>query len=99
MVKRREPKSSPLNEVKSEPTPEQIEAFAAGAEGGIQMSLNKEPALNKNAIRDFKAMRVPFNQYEYEQLNMASQLSGRSKLNFMRYAMLKLAKEIQTEQV
>jgi hypothetical protein len=44
-------------------------------------------------------MRVPFNQYEFEQLEMASKLSGRSKLNFMRYAMLKFAKEIQEGEV
>jgi len=98
MVKRREPKASALNLVSSQPTPEQIDAFAAGAEGGIPLEKTKAPGLDKNAIRDYKAMRVPFNQYEYEQLEAASRLSGRSKLNFMRYAMLKLAKEIQEEQ-
>jgi len=30
-------------------------------------------------------------------LEIASQLSGRTKLNFIRYAMLKLAKEMQEE--
>jgi hypothetical protein len=89
MVKRRSPKVSRLKFNHTQPTPEQIEAFA---EGGTQIN---QP--DSNAIRDFKAMRVPFNQYEYEQMEAASTLSGRSKLNFMRYAMLKLAKELQEE--
>jgi len=44
-------------------------------------------------------MRVPFNEYEFKQLELACKLSGRSKLNFMRYAMLKFAKELQNEQI
>ncbi len=96
MVKRREPKANALNTVKPQPTPEQVEAFAAGAEGGTQQTeKNKTPELDQDANRDYKAMRVPFNQYEYEQLVVGSKLSGRTKLNFMRYAMLKLAKEMQ----
>jgi len=97
MVKRREPKASALNLVNTQPTQEQIEAFAAAAEGGSQSIQIKEPGPDPSAIRNYKAMRVPFNQYEFEQLAVASKLSGRSKLNFMRYAMLKFAKEIQEE--
>jgi hypothetical protein len=97
MVKRRIPKVSSLKFNHTQPTPEQIEAFAAGAEGGTQINQPKSHQPDSNAIRDFKAMRVPFNQYEYEQMEAASKLSGRSKLNFMRYAMLKLAKELQEE--
>ena len=96
MVKRREPKAST-----SKPTAEQIEAFVAGAEDGSLVPLTQAdtqpPALNQNAIRDYKAIRVPFNEYEHQQLEIASQLSGRTKLNFIRYAMMKLAKEIQEE--
>lgn len=96
MVKRREPKA-----VTPEPTAEQIEAFVAGAEDGplvpSTQTDTQPPALNQNAIRDYKAIRVPFNEYEHQQLEIASQLSGRTKLNFIRYAMLKLAKEIQEE--
>lgn len=96
MVKRREPKAST-----PKPTTEQIEAFVAGAEDGPlvpQYKTDAQPlALNQNAIRDYKAIRVPFNEYEHQQLEIASQLSGRSKLNFIRYAMLKLAKEVQEE--
>lgn len=90
MVKRREPKATT-----PEPLAEQIEAFVAGAEGGRLAA--QAPVSNPNAIRDYKAIRVPFNEYEYQQLEKASQLSGRTKLNFMRYAMLKLAKELQEE--
>lgn len=68
MVKRRSPKVSSLKFNHTQPTPEQIEAFA---EGGNQIN---QP--DSNAIRDFKAMRVPFNQYEYEQMEAASTLSG-----------------------
>lgn len=96
MVKRREPKANSGTGELSQPTKERIEAFAAGADGGQNIHTNK-PDLDQNAIRDFKAMRVPFNQYEYEQLEAASKLSGRSKLNFMRHAMLKFAKEIMEE--
>ncbi len=95
MVKRREPKASTLNLVPSQPTNEQIEAFAAGAEGGSTIEQAKDNEPNQNAIRDYKAIRVPFNQYEYEQLESASKLSGRSKLNVIRYAMLQFAKELR----
>jgi hypothetical protein len=36
---------------------------------------------------------LPFNEYEYRQLEEASRRTGRSKLNFIRYAMLKMAAE------
>ena len=97
MVKRREPKASALNLVKSEPSPEQIEAFAAQAEGGT-VPLVKEQELDPDANRDFKSMRFPFNEHEYRQLEIGSRLAGRSKLNFIRYAMLKLSKELQEEE-
>jgi len=47
--------------------------------------------------RDFKSIRVPFNEYEYNQLVKGAKLSGRSKLNFMRFAMLKLTAELKSE--
>jgi hypothetical protein len=95
MVKIREPKANAANAVNLQPTPDQVEAFAALADGGDQLKKHQH---NKIAIRDYKAIRIPFNQYEYEQLEAASKLSGRSKLNFMRYAMLKLAKEVQEQE-
>ncbi|MGR9115405.1 MAG: hypothetical protein ACU85E_06535 [Gammaproteobacteria bacterium] len=95
MVKRRTPKVSG-NKAVSELTPEQIEAFASGAEGGTQTP--KPNVLDSDANRDFKAMRVPFNEYEYEQLVKGAKISGRTKLNFLRYAMLKFSKELQEEE-
>jgi hypothetical protein len=92
MVKRREPKATAVKQ----PTAEQIEAFAAGAEGGSAPATLS--ALDETAIRDYKAIRVPFNEYEYRQLEIAAKLSGRTKLNFIRYAMLQLAKELQEEE-
>lgn len=97
MVKRRELKTNTLNPITPQPTPEQIEAFASQAEGG-SLPPTQEPKLNPDANRDFKSMRFPFNEYEYRQLELGSRLAGRSKLNFIRYAMLKLAKELQEEE-
>ncbi|MBE0469973.1 MAG: hypothetical protein IBX55_10765 [Methyloprofundus sp.] len=95
MVKRRDPQASNLSAAKAEPTPEQIEAFAAGVDNGNVES--KEKVLDQNAPRTFKTMSVPFNEYEYKQLVKGINLSGRTKLNFVRYAMLKLSKELQDE--
>lgn len=69
------------------PTSDQIEAFAAGAEAA--------PALDPTAPRNFKAVKVGFNEYEYQMLEAASRQSGRSKLNFIRHAMLKMAEEME----
>jgi hypothetical protein len=63
-----------------------IEQFGNEADGAT-------PQINPNAKRDFKSIRVPFNEFEYEKLAKAAALSGRSKLNFLRHAMLKLASE------
>ncbi|MEY4210932.1 MAG: hypothetical protein RLZ92_1313 [Pseudomonadota bacterium] len=98
MVKRREPPVSAAN-ARPQPTAAQIEAFASKADGGAGVLIPEQKLeLDQNANRDYKAMRVPFNQYEHEQLEIGAKLSGRTKLNFMRYAMLKLAKELQDEQ-
>jgi hypothetical protein len=98
MVKRREPPVSAANS-RPQPTAAQIEAFASKADGGAGVLIpESKPELDQNANRDYKAMRVPFNQYEHEQLELGAKLSGRTKLNFIRYAMLKLTKELQDEQ-
>ena len=87
MVKRRMPKAT-TNEV----TPEQLEAFASGADKLPSEEIPLD-GLDQNANRDFKAIRVPFNEYEYNMLNAGSGKAGRTKLNFIRYAILKLAEE------
>lgn len=83
MVKRREVKKSTIDE--------QIEKFADGAEKRVVVI----PELNPDAKRDYKAIQLPFNQYEFEKLEMACKRTGRSKLNFVRTAMLKLASEVE----
>lgn len=97
MVKRRTPKASGAAVAPNEPTAEQVEAFAAGVDGGAATisATVKTPPTAIDANRDYKAMRVPFNEYEYQQLAKGAALSGRSKLNFMRYAMLKLVRELE----
>lgn len=87
MVKRREP---PVASRANEPTAEEIEAFAAAADG-IQEGSAPDP----KAKRDFKAIRVPFNEYEFEQLEALADKTGRSKLNVIRWAILKMAEEVQ----
>jgi len=72
-------------------TTDMVEKFAAAADGGSV----KTSVVNPSAIRDYKAMRVPFNQFEYEQLEIGATITGRSKLNFIRFAILKLVKELQ----
>lgn len=94
-IKKREPGKPVIPE---QDLSAKIEQFAAGADGGTPIAQPKAPELDQNANRDYKAMRVPFNQYEYEQLELGAKLSGRTKLNFMRYAMLQLSKELQEEQ-
>lgn len=91
MVKRREPASA-----KRQPTEEEIEAFASGAdsESAKKKQEEKKP-LDPNAKREHKAIRVPFNEYEYLKLQEASAKTGRTKLNFIRWAILKLAEEVQ----
>lgn len=81
MPKRREPGALA-------PTNEQVEAFAAGAE---LAPAKPDPA----APHDFKALRVGLNEYEYQILEEASRRAGRSKLNFIRYAVLKMAEELE----
>ncbi|MFA5922329.1 MAG: hypothetical protein WC856_13720 [Methylococcaceae bacterium] len=85
MVKRREVKKYAQVDIEQE-----IEKFAAGADGEPVKQLE----LNRNARRDYKAMQVPFNQWEFERLEEACKIAGRTKLGFVRYSMLKLAEEI-----
>lgn len=72
------------------PTTDQIEAFASGAE-----TAPAKPTLDPTAPRNFKAVKVGFNEYEYQALEAASRKSGRSKLNFIRHAMLKMAEDME----
>lgn len=90
MVKRRAPGT------RQQPTPEQIEAFAAAAEGGdpaLTHAKNTPLPLDPDAKRDFKAIRVPFNEYEYRQLEALAKATGRTKLNAIRWAIMQMAEQ------
>lgn len=78
MVKRRQPESS-----KKQPSIEAIEQFAAGADDQkpSPAPISAERArieAGKTAKRDFKAIRVPFNEYEYRTLEEAASRAGRT---------------------
>ena len=49
------------------------------------------PAADPHAARNYKAIRVPFNAYEYGRLEALARSTGRTKLNAIRWAILKLA--------
>ena len=98
MVKRREPQATAA---RREPTAEQIEAFAAAADGGSVKATSvtaSKPALDPSAKRDHKAIRVPFNEFEFSKLEELALLTGRTKLNLIRWAILKLSEEQQETQ-
>lgn len=80
MVKRRVPETSMSEE-------DRIEAFANQADGA------ESKTLDPNAPRNFKKINVPFNEYEFELLETAAEKTGRSKLNFIRWAILNAAKD------
>lgn len=92
MVKRREPPVTAST--RREPTPQEVEAFAAGADPNAIRPL---PTLDPDANRDFKAIRVPFNEHEFNKLIEGAKLTGRSKLNFIRWAILKAVEEAQSK--
>lgn len=77
MVKRRERPVSTADADK-------IEAFAAMAEN---TPTPHEPSLSKDAKRDYKAIRVPFNEFEFTQLESLCEKTQRSKLNMIRHAL------------
>lgn len=43
---------------------------------------------NPHAPRNFKAVRLPFNEYEWDMLEEGCEITGRSKLNLLRVALL-----------
>ena len=95
MVKRRAPV-----ETTAPPSPEElaqkVASFAAGAEGVIETQPVQEA--DPNASRDYKSIRVPFNEHEYSVLDEAARLTGRSKLNFIRWAILQMAEQAKKDQ-
>jgi uncharacterized protein YpuA (DUF1002 family) len=82
MVKRREKAFS----VVAADQEERIAAFAAGADR------EKIEKLDTEAPRNYKKINVPFNEYEFNQLERAALKMGRSKLDYIRRSMLEQAK-------
>lgn len=82
MVKIRKPKATVNNFLKTEPTKEEIEAFAMAAD-------DYSSTKSKNKI--FKSIRVSFSEHDYHQLDKASKKTGRTKLSFIRRAILEKA--------
>lgn len=76
MVKRRERAAQTADADK-------IEAFAALAENTPAQKLS----LPKDVKRDYKAIRVPFNEFEFTQLESLCEKTQRSKLNMIRHAL------------
>ena len=54
--------------------------------------MTQQPDLSPTAPRNFKAIRIPFNEYEYERLELLARLTGRTKLNVIRWAILEAAR-------
>ncbi len=79
MVKRRE-----------QPTREQVESFVKKAD-----QINQNETFSPNAPRKFKAISVPFNEYEYRKLEEIAQKTGRTKLNAIRWAIMQLSQELE----
>ena len=84
-----------------QPTPEAVEAFAAGADVNpappvaVSEPAADTPVVDPHAARNYKAIRVPFNAYEYGRLEALARSTGRTKLNAIRWAILKLAEAEQ----
>lgn len=92
MPKRRDPKA--INMPSYFPSKEEVERFAAAADDIKPKIIQKEPFLDPDANRDFKAIRVPFNEYEFNKLERAVKKTGRTKLNYIRWAIMKAAEEL-----
>ena len=84
MIRRRPPAARP-------PSPEAVEAFAAGADNDPSPVTVADATRDPHAARNYKAIRVPFNAYEYGRLEALARRTGRTKLNAIRWAILKLA--------
>ena len=75
MVKRRTPETTLVSVEK------RIEEFASAADRIVT------PETDSAARRDYKAIRLPFNRYEYELLEKLCKKTNRSKLNMLRHAL------------
>jgi hypothetical protein len=82
MVKRRAPSS------------EAVKAFASKADTPpvqVKVNVQSPPELQPDAPRDYKSIRLPLNQYEYEKLCELCKATQRGKLNAIRWAIIDAA--------
>lgn len=82
MPKRRQPQAT-LSTVDNQTLESRIEAFANEADNE---SVEQQP--DPTAKRDFKEIRLPLNEYEFRELDRKAKLTNRSRLNFIRQAIL-----------
>jgi hypothetical protein len=73
-----------------------IEDFASQADKILDKK-DDDYSHDPQAKRNFKSINVPLNAYEHEVLEKVSQSLGRTKLNTMRWALLKLFDEIKKD--
>lgn len=90
MVKRREQKNAEIPNV----DPEKIEEFASRVDEVAKPGRMGRPPKAPGKKRDYKAISLPFNQAEWEILEQAAEKAGRSKNNFIRWAIMEKAKEL-----
>jgi hypothetical protein len=84
MVKVRDPKKKTTKN----PSSADIEAFGSAADGA------GKPAPNPTAKRDYKSVRMNFNEFEYLKLEELSRKTGRSKMGAIRWAVVQMAQEV-----
>jgi len=83
MVKRRENKTH-SNKA-------QIDRFVEQAD-----KTNSEE-LNPKAPHNYKSIAIPFNEYEFHQLELVCEKTGRSKNSLIRFLILQYAQKVQEE--
>lgn len=70
-------------------TEHDVETFAAGAEAPAPVKINP------NAKRNFKSVRMNFNEYEYNKLVELASKTNRSHMGAIRWAVVYLADNYQ----
>ena len=82
------------------PTPEEIDVFADAADGGkTSPTFDLPPRLNPHAKRDFKSLRLPLNEFEFNKLENLATKHGRTKLSYIRWALEHLSEDIEDDDV
>lgn len=80
---------------KNDDLEQRVKAFADRADLPAETEAPAAPA--KDAKRDFKALNLPLNEYEYAVLEKLCKKLSRTKSNLLRYALLELARREEIE--